>query len=79
MKNKICSFILQIELLQQLKVRVNGRDVTLPYLKLGHISIIQRGHALFMTTNIGLSIVWDGLSYLEVCTALFYVVLLITT
>lgn len=45
---------------------VDNRSVQLPYIKLGHISIIQRGYSLVVSTSVGVTLIWDGLSYVEV-------------
>ena len=57
---------LQVELKQRLQVYVNKTEVDLPFIKLGQMSIIQRGYSLVVTTSLGVTIIWDGLSYLEV-------------
>ena len=57
---------LQVELKQRLRVYVNKTEVDLPFIKLGQMSIIQRGYSLVVTTSLGVTIIWDGLSYLEV-------------
>ncbi|KAF6020606.1 cv-2 [Bugula neritina] len=57
---------LEIELQQELQVKVNTEIVTLPYIKLGHVSIIQKGYSLAVSISLGVSLIWDGNSYVEV-------------
>ena len=49
-------------------VNVNKADVELPYIKIGHISIVQRGYSLVVSTSHGVTVIWDGHSYVEVST-----------
>lgn len=44
---------LKISLLQKMKVKVNGKKVTLPYILMGKLSIFQDGYRVVMNTNDG--------------------------
>ncbi|XP_067933096.1 BMP-binding endothelial regulator protein-like [Watersipora subatra] len=57
---------LSVKLEQQLDVQVNNHHVKLPFIKLGHISILKRGHMVVVSTHLGVTVVWDGHSYVEV-------------
>ncbi|XP_002738062.1 kielin/chordin-like protein [Saccoglossus kowalevskii] len=58
---------MQVDLGQSGLVQVNGQIVVLPYLSEPTLYIEMRaGNNIFINTNIGLKVHWDGKSYLEV-------------
>ncbi|KAL8564312.1 hypothetical protein ACOMHN_004369 [Nucella lapillus] len=56
----------RISLLQNLRVKVNRKRVLLPHVKSGSFSIRKMGTSVRLRTRIGVDIVWDGNSFLEV-------------
>ncbi|GAB6018789.1 hypothetical protein CHUAL_000453 [Chamberlinius hualienensis] len=56
----------KVALLQRMKVKVDGNRVNLPYNKKNVLSVTQEGYTVTVKTEIGVSIVWDGDSFLEV-------------
>eukprot|EP00096_Caligus_rogercresseyi_P014014 TRINITY_DN6566_c0_g1_i1.p1 TRINITY_DN6566_c0_g1~~TRINITY_DN6566_c0_g1_i1.p1 ORF type:complete len:413 (-),score=116.73 TRINITY_DN6566_c0_g1_i1:591-1829(-) len=57
---------LRVSLLQKMRVKINGKRVSLPYIKLGTLSIMQDGYRIVLRTNEGVRVLWDGISFLEV-------------
>ncbi|XP_033101456.1 kielin/chordin-like protein [Anneissia japonica] len=56
----------EIEIGQGGVAKVDGFNVMLPYLLAPHFSIETQGNNFYLTTNVGLKVLWDGRSYLEV-------------
>ncbi|XP_078582340.1 kielin/chordin-like protein isoform X1 [Branchiostoma floridae x Branchiostoma japonicum] len=56
----------EIELLQKWVVKVNGLEVNLPYLRDPVLFIEKSGSTILVNTEIGLKVLWNGHSYLEV-------------
>ncbi|XP_071943173.1 kielin/chordin-like protein isoform X2 [Antedon mediterranea] len=56
----------EVEIGQGGVVKVDGFNVMLPHLVVPHFSVEVQNNNFFVTTNIGLKILWDGRSYLEV-------------
>lgn len=56
---------IEVALLQNLRVKVNGLAVSLPYYKQPDLSIIENGYLMTVTTAIGVEVIWDGDSYTE--------------
>ncbi len=55
-----------ISLQQKLKAKVNGKRIRTPYLHYPSLDIRQTKRYMHVYTNIGLSVTWDGDSYLVV-------------
>lgn len=55
-----------ISLLRSLVVRVNRSDVRLPFYSLPELQITKKNFVITVLTNIGLEVLWDGDSYIEV-------------
>lgn len=56
----------KVSLMQNMKVKVNGKRVSLPYIKLSSgLSIMKDGYRVFLRTSEGVNILWDGVSFLE--------------
>lgn len=60
---------LRISLLQNLRVKVNHRRVTLPYVSPGVCHIRRKGKSVRLRAQAGFEVVWDGDSFLEVTVA----------
>ena len=43
----------KVSLMQKMKVKVNGKRVSLPYIKLGSLSVIKDGYRVMLRTNAG--------------------------
>ncbi|XP_076368590.1 BMP-binding endothelial regulator protein-like isoform X2 [Tachypleus tridentatus] len=56
----------KIRMARFMKVKVNKKKVSLPYVKLGSFSIIQEGYSMVTRTNLGMKVMWDGGSFVEV-------------
>ena len=59
-------------LLQNLRVKINGEAISLPYYKRPDLYIKENGYLMTVTTGIGLEVVWDGDSYTEVHAPISY-------
>ncbi|CAB3976950.1 BMP-binding endothelial regulator -like [Paramuricea clavata] len=57
---------IEVALLQNLRVKVNGALVSLPYYKQSDLYIAENGYLTTVTTGIGVQVIWDGDSYTEV-------------
>ncbi|KAK7501525.1 hypothetical protein BaRGS_00007329 [Batillaria attramentaria] len=62
----------RISLLQNLKVKVDRKRVALPYNRPGVFSIRRTGRSVRLRAQIGLEVVWDGDSFLEVTVSSKY-------
>ena len=56
----------RISLLQNLRVKVNRKRVPLPYVRPGAFSVRRTGNSVRLRTQLGVDVVWDGDSFLEV-------------
>lgn len=56
---------LRIALKQNLKIKVNGKSTSLPFVT-NNVAIVKGGQTITLKTTFGLKIIWDGDSYLEV-------------
>ncbi|CAB4064103.1 unnamed protein product [Lepeophtheirus salmonis] len=56
----------KVSLLQRMKVKINGKKVSLPYIKLGTLSVMQDEERIVLRTHEGVRLLWDGISFLEV-------------
>uniref|UniRef100_A0A0N8BFH5 BMP-binding endothelial regulator protein n=1 Tax=Daphnia magna TaxID=35525 RepID=A0A0N8BFH5_9CRUS len=57
---------LKVTLGQNMKVKVNHKRVSLPFVSLGVLSVVQEGYSVVVRTNLGVKLLWDGESFLEV-------------
>jgi len=55
----------KVSLLQKMRVKVDGKKVSLPYIKLGVLSVMKDGYRVILRTNEGARLLWDGVSFLE--------------
>uniref|UniRef100_A0ABM5GLJ4 Kielin/chordin-like protein isoform X1 n=1 Tax=Pogona vitticeps TaxID=103695 RepID=A0ABM5GLJ4_9SAUR len=58
-----------VRLLQDRVVMVDAQTVTLPFLKEPHLYIELKATTLLLNTNIGVKVLWNGRSHLEVSVA----------
>ncbi|XP_003373783.1 putative cysteine-rich motor neuron 2 protein [Trichinella spiralis] len=55
------------------KVRVNRKDISLPYVELGSFSVMyDKSFNILLRLNAGLKIVWDGNSYIDATVSVKY-------
>ncbi|ESO84550.1 hypothetical protein LOTGIDRAFT_168619 [Lottia gigantea] len=62
----------RISFRQNLLIKINRRRVQLPYTIPGKFSIRREGHSVTFRADIGLKVVWDGDSFLEVTASRKY-------
>ncbi|XP_035225670.1 BMP-binding endothelial regulator protein-like isoform X2 [Stegodyphus dumicola] len=62
----------KVRLGQYNKIHVNHKPVKLPYIELGVLTVFQEERNVNVRTNLGLKVVWDGNSYLEVTVPSHY-------
>uniref|UniRef100_A0ACB8FLC1 Uncharacterized protein n=1 Tax=Sphaerodactylus townsendi TaxID=933632 RepID=A0ACB8FLC1_9SAUR len=55
-----------VQLLQDRVVMVDSQTVTLPFLKEPHLYVELKANTLLLNTNIGVKVLWNGRSHLEV-------------
>ncbi|KRX40114.1 BMP-binding endothelial regulator protein [Trichinella murrelli] len=64
---------IRISLLPNKKVRVNRKDISLPYVELGSFSVMyDKSFNILLRLNAGLKIVWDGNSYIDATVSVKY-------
>ncbi|XP_038047824.1 kielin/chordin-like protein isoform X2 [Patiria miniata] len=56
----------QVDLGQNGMVKVNGVAVQPPFLQEPYLYVEQRGSSYYVNTNVGVQVLWDGSSYVEV-------------
>ncbi|XP_057692024.1 kielin/chordin-like protein isoform X2 [Corythoichthys intestinalis] len=54
-----------VQLLQNWLVKVDGEVVTLPFLREPYIYVERKANTVLLNTNIGLKVLWNGRSHLE--------------
>lgn len=57
---------------QKSVVKVNRKRVRLPYMRISHFKLFRDGQSVVFQSKIGLKVVWDGHSYVEVSVASRY-------
>ncbi|CAL1272678.1 unnamed protein product [Larinioides sclopetarius] len=62
----------KIRLGQYMKIHVNHKPVKLPYIELGVLSVFQEERNVLVRTNLGMKVLWDGNSYLEVSVPSYF-------
>ncbi|XP_035381615.1 kielin/chordin-like protein isoform X1 [Electrophorus electricus] len=55
-----------VQLLQDWVVKVDNQTVTLPFLKEPYVYLEQKTNTILLNTNIGMKVLWNGRSHLEV-------------
>ena len=64
----------KVSLLQKMRVKVDGKKVTLPYIKLGVLSVMRDGYRVILRTNGGefISSLWTIVEWLK-CNAWIWI------
>ncbi|XP_013408397.1 BMP-binding endothelial regulator protein-like [Lingula anatina] len=62
----------KIVLQQNLVIKVDNKKVDIPHVKLGAFSVMKSGYSVIVRTNVGLKVIWDGDSYVEVAVPAKY-------
>lgn len=62
----------KVGLHQKRVVKVNRKRVRLPFTKIPHFKLYREGQSIVFQSKIGLKVVWDGHSYVEVTVASRY-------
>lgn len=57
---------LKVNLGQKMRVKVNGKKVDVPYAVANRLDINRTIDSVIVNTQIGIKVLWDGISYLEV-------------
>lgn len=57
---------LKVNLGQKMRVKVNGKKVDLPYRITNRLDINCTTDSVIVNTHIGIKVLWDGISFLEV-------------
>ncbi|XP_025163219.1 BMP-binding endothelial regulator protein-like [Harpegnathos saltator] len=57
---------LKVNLGQKMRVKVNGKKVDVPYAVANRLDINRTNDSIILNTQIGIKVLWDGISYLEV-------------
>ncbi|KAJ8675657.1 hypothetical protein QAD02_011443 [Eretmocerus hayati] len=63
---------LKVNLGQRMRVKVNGERIEMPYRMAGHFDINRTDDSISVTTRLGVKILWDGISFLEVTAPVAY-------
>jgi hypothetical protein len=62
----------KINLGQKMRIKVNGHKVTAPYRLEGKVTVNKTEDSLTVETNVGVRVLWDGTSFLEVSAPASY-------
>ncbi|XP_063216476.1 BMP-binding endothelial regulator protein [Bacillus rossius redtenbacheri] len=62
----------KVNLLQKMRVKVNGKRVEAPYSLDGQLTINRTDDSLLVHTSLGVKVLWDGSSFLEVSAPTSY-------
>lgn len=57
---------LKVNLGQKMRVKVNGKKVNIPYRIANQLDINRTDESVLVNTRIGIKVLWDGISFLEV-------------
>lgn len=57
---------LKVNLGQKMRVKVNGKKVDIPYRIANQLDINRTDDSVIVNTRIGIKVLWDGISFLEV-------------
>ncbi|XP_011501241.1 PREDICTED: BMP-binding endothelial regulator protein [Ceratosolen solmsi marchali] len=63
---------LKVNLGQRMRVKVNGRRVEVPFRLANKLNINRTLDSILVTTHLGIKILWDGISFLEVSAPTYY-------
>lgn len=57
---------LKVNLGQKMRVKVNGTRIDIPYSIPNRLEINRTADSILLSTHIGIKILWDGISFIEV-------------
>ncbi|XP_043798667.1 BMP-binding endothelial regulator protein [Apis laboriosa] len=62
----------KVNLGQKMRVKVNGKKVDLPYRVVNRLDVNRTLDGIIVSTHIGIKVLWDGISFLEVSAPTSY-------
>ncbi|XP_076244134.1 crosveinless 2-secreting protein [Calliopsis andreniformis] len=63
---------LKVNLGQRMRVKVNGKKVAVPYRVANRLEVNRTADSIIVSTEIGIKVLWDGISFLEVSAPTSY-------
>nr|XP_033206854.1 BMP-binding endothelial regulator protein [Bombus vancouverensis nearcticus] len=63
---------LKVNLGQKMRVKVNGKKVEIPYRMANRLDVNRTTDSIIVSTQIGIKVLWDGISFLEVSAPTSY-------
>ncbi|XP_046485972.1 BMP-binding endothelial regulator protein isoform X1 [Neodiprion pinetum] len=63
---------LKVNLGQKMRVKVNGKRIEVPYRLDNRLDINRTSDSVLVTTHIGIKVLWDGISFIEVSAPTTY-------
>ncbi|XP_063974418.1 BMP-binding endothelial regulator protein [Diachasmimorpha longicaudata] len=63
---------LKVNLGQRMRVKVNGMKIDVPYRVPNRVEINRTADSILVTTQIGIKVLWDGISFIEVSAPTSY-------
>lgn len=63
---------LKVNLGQRMRVKVNGMKIDVPYRVPNRLEINRTADSILVTTQIGIKVLWDGISFIEVSASTSY-------
>lgn len=63
---------LKVNLGQKMRVKVNGKKVEVPYRVASRLEVNRTADSIIVSTQIGIKVLWDGISFLEVSAPTSY-------
>lgn len=63
---------MRINLGQKMRVKVNGMKIDVPYREPNRIDINRTSDSILVSTHIGVKVLWDGISFIEVSVPTAY-------
>lgn len=57
---------------QKMRVKVNGKKVEIPYRMANRLDVNRTTDSIIVSTQIGIKVLWDGISFLEVSAPTSY-------
>lgn len=63
---------MKVNLGDKMRVKVNGERVVIPYRRENQLSVTRNGDTVLLETYLGLKVLWDGNSFLEVSVPTVY-------
>lgn len=62
----------KVNLGQKMRVKVNGKKVEIPYRVINRLDVNRTVDGIIVSTHIGIKVLWDGISFLEVSAPTSY-------